>query len=141
MRYYDSNRKKIIIHALVPGKPFDAKAQNASNLIKIKIQKCQNGAIINGTPYTFRRRPIQTTTTSSEPVQTTPIYQRFSSIKDSFNTCVEEWEESITSNWTGCDNIFLSSNDLALVNKMLKEVREQIKIIEVKLNNASSIIK
>lgn len=90
---------------------------------------------------THQSDPSRITTTSTEPVQTTPIYQRLSSIKDSFNTCVEEWEESITSCWTGCNNIFLSSNDLALVNKMLKEVREQIKIIEVKLNNVSSIIK
>ena len=56
-------------------------------------------------------------------------------------TYVEEWEASIMSNWTDCDNIFLSSNDLALVNKMLKEVNEQIKTIEIKLNNVVMMIK
>ena len=39
------------------------------------------------------------------------------------------------------DNIFLSPNDLALVNKMLKNVSEQIKTIEVKLNNVVMLIK
>ena len=40
VRYYDSKRKKIIIHTIVPGRPFDAKSQNASNLTKVKIQRC-----------------------------------------------------------------------------------------------------
>ena len=62
-------------------------------------------------------------------------------IKDLFKTCVEEWERSVTLNWTDCDNIFLSANDLALVNKMLKDVNEQIKTIEVKLNNVVMLIK
>ena len=52
-----------------------------------------------------------------------------------------QWEKSVSSNWTDCDNIFLSPNDLALVNKMLKDVSEQIKTIEVKLNNLVMMIK
>lgn len=140
VRYYDSKRKKIIIHTLVPGRPFDAKSQNASNLTKVKIQRCQNGAVIDGTPYAFRRKAAQSAT-SSELIQTLPVCQRVFLIQDLFKTCVEEWEKSVTSNWTDCDNIFLSSNDLALVNKMLKDVSEQIKTIEVKLNNVVMMIK
>lgn len=141
VRYYDSKRKKIIIHTLVPGKPFDAKSQNASNLIKVRIQKYQNGAVIDGTPYAFRRKSAQTASVSSDSVGTLPAYQRITVIQDSFKACVEEWEQSIASNWTDCDNIFLSPNDLALVNRMLKEVNEQIKTIEVKLANIIMMIK
>ncbi|MCX4263655.1 MAG: AAA family ATPase [Muribaculaceae bacterium] len=140
VRYYDSKRKKIIIHSLVPGRPFDAKSQNATNLTKVKIQRCQNGAIIDGTPYAFRRKAAHPAT-NSEPLQTLPVYQRVSLIQDIFKTCVEEWEKSVSANWTDCDNIFLSRNDLALVNKMLKDVNEQIKTIEVKLNNVVMMIK
>ena len=140
VRYYDSKRKKIIIHPIVPGRPFDAKSQNVSNLTKVKIRRCQNGAIIDGTPYAFRRKAAQSIT-SSELIQTLPVYQRVSMIQGLFKTCAEEWEKSVTSNWSDCDNIFLSSNDLALVNKMLKEVNEQIKAIEVKLNNVVMMIK
>jgi hypothetical protein len=39
------------------------------------------------------------------------------------------------SNWRDGDNIFLSSADFALVNKTIKEVGEQIKAVEVKINN------
>ena len=140
VRYYDSKRKKIIIHTIVPGRPFEAKSQNASNLTKVKIQRCQNGAIIDGTPYAFRKKAAQSAI-SSESLQTSPVYQRVYLIQDLFRTCVEEWEKSVSSNWTDCDNIFLSPNDLALVNKMLKDVSEQIKTIEVKLKNAVMLIK
>ena len=140
VRYYDSKRKKIIIHTIVPGRPFDAKSQNASNLTKVKIQRCQNGAIIDGTPYAFRRKGAQSVT-SSESLQPLPVYQRVYLIQDLFRNYVEEWEKSVSANWTDCDNIFLSPNDLALVNKMLKDVSEQIKTIEVKLNNVVMLIK
>lgn len=140
VRYYDSKRKKIIIHTIVPGRPFEAKSQNASNLTKVKIQRCQNGAIIDGTPYAFRKKAAQSAI-SSESLQTSPVYQCVYLIQDLFRTCVEEWEKSVSSNWTDCDNIFLSPNDLALVNKMLKDVSEQIKTIEVKLNNVVMLIK
>lgn len=140
VRYYDSKRKKTIIHTIVPGKPFDAKSQNASNLIKVRIQRCRNGAIIDGTPYAFRKMAAQSAT-SSELLQRLPVYQRVSLIQDLFKSCVEEWEKSVTSNWIDCDNIFLSSDDLALVNKMLKDVSERIKTIQVKLNNVVMMIK
>lgn len=140
VRYYDSKLKKIIIHTIVPGKPFDAKAQNASNLTKVRIQRCRNGAIIDGMPYAFRRQSVQSAT-NYDSLQTLPVYQRVALIKDLFKSSVEEWEVSVTSNWTDCDNIFLSANDLALVNRMLKDVREQIKTIDIKLKNLGMMIK
>ena len=140
VRYYDSKHKKIIIHTIVPGRPFDAKSQNASNLTKVKIQRCNNGAIIDGTPYAFRRNTAQPST-ATESIQTLPAYQRISLIQTLFKNCVDEWEKSVRSNWNDCGNIFLSANDLALVNKMLKEVNEQIKTIDVKLNNVLMMIK
>ncbi|MDE6497662.1 MAG: hypothetical protein K2L21_03275, partial [Muribaculaceae bacterium] len=118
-----------------------AKSPDVSNLTKVKIQRCMNGAIIDGTPYSFRRNTAQSAANSETPQPSLPVYKRVASIQDSFKTCVEEWEETITSNLTADDNIFLSSNDLALVNRMLKEVSEQIKTIEVKLGNIAMMIK
>ncbi len=140
VRYYDTKRKKIIIHSLIAGRPFDTTSQNASNLIKVKIQKCQNGAIIDGTPYAFRKKRTNQLNTS-EVLQTTPLYQRISEIQNMFKICVSEWEEIVTNNFSNCDNIFLSSADLALVNRMIKEVSELIKVTEVKLNNVVMMMK
>lgn len=140
VRYYDSKRKKIIIHALMPGRPFDAKSQNASNLVKVRLQKCQNGAIIDGVPYAFRRRAVQPDAAAAGAPADSAIGQA-ALIQEQFRACVAEWEATVAANWTGCDNIFLSPADLALVGRMLKEVGEQIRTIEVKLNNAVMMIK
>lgn len=139
VRYYDDKRKKNIIHSLIPGRPFDLPSQKASNITRVKIQKCQNGVIIDGTPYAFRRRSISSTTSFSP--QELPIYQRVTFIQNEFKVLVDKWNESIASNWTNNDNIFLSANDLALVNKMIKEVNAEIKTIEVKLNNVGMLLK
>lgn len=140
IRYYDTKRKKIIIHTLIAGKPFDATSQNASNLVKVKIQRCQNGAIIDGTPYAFRKKSTRQHN-APELLQTLPIYQRISVIQDVFKTSVSDWAGIVADNFTNCDNIFLSSADLALVNRMIKEVGELIKATEVKLNNVVMMMK
>lgn len=140
VKYFDNNRKKNIIHSLFPSRPFDASTRNASNMTKVKIQKCQNGAIIDGTPYAFKRKNNKV---SNSPVSA-PILsvdQKVSLIYEQFRACVEEWEQTVVGILSNNDNIFLSANDLALVNKMLKEVNEQIKTIEVKLNNVIMMMK
>ncbi len=139
IKYFDSKRRKTIIHTLIPGKPFEMESQHASNIIKVKIQKCQNGVIIDGTPYSFKRRPVATQNIDS--VQNIPLYQRITAIQDTFKLCVENWENLITTNWINYDNLFLSPADIALVNKMIKEVCELIKATEVKINNVMLMIK
>lgn len=138
--FYDEKRKKNIIHSLVASRPFDAKSQNAKNLIKIRVQKCKNGAIVDGTPYSFRRKVALSPTAYENPT-TLPIYQRIAALQATFRTCVAEWENTIATNWTNCDNLFLSTADLALINKMTKDINELIKTTEVKINNIVMMIK
>ncbi len=140
VKYYDTKRNKIIIHYLVPGHPFDAKSQNATSLTKVKIKRCQNGAIIDGTPYAFRRKGTNPVN-SSDTTPTLPVYQRIAMIQELFKTCVSDWEQIVAANFNNGDNIFLSAAELALVNKMIKEVGELIKTTEVKLNNVVMMIK
>ncbi|MBD5319723.1 MAG: AAA domain-containing protein [Bacteroides sp.] len=140
VRYYDSKRKKIIIHALMPGRPFDAGSQNASNLQKITIQKCRGGAIINGTPYAFRRRSAATGATA-EAIASTSVLDRVTAVQEMYQTCVGQWRKMVESCWTTGSNIFLSQADLGLVGGMIKEVDEQIKTVEVKLNNVVMLMR
>lgn len=139
VRYYDSKRKKNIIHTLIPGRPFDAKSQNASNLIKVTVQKCRNGAIIDGTPYYFKKK--NQSAVFGEAIQSMPIYQRIAITQDIFQECVGQWENLVVTDWATRNNIFLSSTDLALMNRTIKEVGELIKTIEVKINNVVMMIK
>ena len=74
-------------------------------------------------------------------MQRLPVYQRISAVQESYKTCAAEWEAQITENWVDSNNIFLSPNDLGLIKKMIREVSEQMKTIEVKLNNVVMMIK
>lgn len=139
--YLDTKRNKMIIHTLFPGRPFDAKTQNATNLKKVTIQKFPQGAIIDGTPYSFRRKANTSKTTLGESFQNLPIYHRVGLLQELFKTSVSEWNKLVADNWINCDNIFLSPNELALVDRMIGEVEELIKTTEVKLNNVVMMIK
>ena len=57
VKYYDSKRKKVMIHVLMPGTPFDATSQNASSVRKVRIQRTQGGVIIDGVRYGFMHNP------------------------------------------------------------------------------------
>lgn len=140
VRYYDTKRKKIVIHTLVAGQPFDARSQNASNVTRVRIQKCPNGVIIDGTPYAFRKKTITAGKVQPE-TQSLPVYQRAMEIRSAFQSCVGQWTDFVANNWTDCDNLFLSAADLALVNKMIKDVTDLIKTTEVKLNNLMMLLK
>lgn len=140
LRYYDNNRKKYIIHLILSGPPFNAKAQNASNLSKVKVKKCANGAIIDGIPYSFHRKNSTSTIETNDPQQQS-TYQRVTDTQELFRKSVTDWEQSVTANWSNPKNIFLSSDDILLVNKKIKEINEMIKTMEVKFNNIFLLLK
>lgn len=137
--YYDTKRKKNIVHSLIQGRPFDAKSQNANKLSKVKLQKCPNGIIIDGTPYAFRKKGGSLTV--SMPESGTPIYQRIAEVQTLFATTVSDWGERIRDTWSNCKNIFIGANELALVNKKIAEVEELINATQVKINNLIMMIK
>lgn len=138
--FYETKRKKNIIHALIPDKSLDTTTKNASSLKKVKLQKHPNGVIIDGTPYAFLTKLAQQPHTQV-PLDNLPLYQRVPAVQDLLKNCVEDWEKIITDNFTDCDNIFLSDADLTLAQNMIKEVGELIKTTEIKLNNVAMMIK
>lgn len=138
IKYFDSKLNKTIIHKLIPGRPFNTKTSSTSAPTTITILKCPNGAIIDGIPYSFRRQGAAMSVPDESKL---PVYQRIVNIQEAYKSCVDEWNKIVASNWIECDNIFLSSNDLALINKMRSEVEELIKTIEVKVNNVVMIVK
>ena len=150
LKYYDKNKKRFIIHANIPGKPFDMKTQNISGLTKIKIQKCQNGAIIDGVPYPFRRKGSSISFQESynthgvseeDAVSNSSLYSRLASILSLFKKTVDDWQQMVKSSLKTEDNLFLGPNELKLVEKLVKEVEERIKTSEVKMNNVMMMLK
>lgn len=138
--YYDAKRKKNIIHAMMSGKTYNTLPHNAPGLIKVKLQRCDDGVIIDSTPYSFRRKYDK----RPEPkmaLEDLPIHQRITVVQDLLQGYSADWEHMIAESFTVGKNIFLSKTDLVLVGRMIKEVRELIKTTEIKLNNVAMMIK
>lgn len=77
----------------------------------MKIQRCQNGVIVDGTPYAFRKRGIQQSSLS-ESSQELLVYQHVVVIQNLPGMCVRDWEQIVPDNFTNNDNIFLLVKDL-----------------------------
>lgn len=135
--YYDTKRKKNIIHAMMPGKNLDALPQNVFN---VTLQRCPDGVIVDGISYPFHRKNDQRTKTKLT-LEDLPIHQRIAAVRDLLQEYADDWEKMIAESFTDGKNIFLSKNDLALVGRTIKEVKELIKATEVKLNNVAMMIK
>lgn len=138
--YYDAKRKKNIIHAMMPGKTSDSLPQNASSLTNVKLQRYDNGVIIDGISYSFRRKDAQRTN-QQKAFEELPVQQRITAVRDLLQEQAADWEKKIADSFTEGKNIFLSKTDLALVDKTITEVRDLIKTTEIKLNNLAMMIK
>lgn len=138
--YFDAKRKKNIIHAMMPGKTSDNLPHNVSNLRNLKLQRNEDGVIIDGTPYSFRRKVGQRTK-EQKVIEDLPLQQRITAIQDLLHSCASDWEKMAADSFKEGTNIFLSKTDLALVDKTIKNVRELVKTTELKLNNVAMMIK
>lgn len=137
--YFDTKRKKNIIHAMMPGKTSDNLPHIASHFRNLKLQRSKDGVIIDGTPYSFRRKDGQRFT-AHKAIEDLPIHQRVTAIQDLLQRCAADWEKMVADSFTDGKNIFLSKTDIALVDKTIKGIRELIKTTEVKLNNVALMI-
>lgn len=138
--YFDTKRKKNIIHAMMPGKTSDNLPHNVSNLRNLKLQRSEDGIIIDGAPYSFRRKDGQRTK-EQKAIEDLPLQQRITAIQDLLHSCASDWEKMAADSFKEGTNIFLSKTDLALVDKTIKNVRELVKTTELKLNNVALMIK
>ena len=138
--YFDAKRKKNIIHAMMPGKTSDNLPHNVSTLRNLKLQRNEDGVIIDGTPYSFRRKDGQRTK-EQKAIEDLPLQQRITAIQDLLQENTTHWEKMVADCFTVGKNIFLSKTDLALVDKTIREVKELIKTTELKLNNVAMMIK
>lgn len=138
--YFDAKRKKNIIHAMMPGKTSDNLPHNVSNLRNLKLQRSEDGIIIDGAPYSFRRKDGQRTK-EQKAIEDLPLQQRITAIQDLLHSCASDWEKMAADSFKEGTNIFLSKTDLALVDKTIKNVRELVKTTELKLNNVALMIK
>ena len=137
IKYFDTRRNSYVIHSMIDGKPFENKAPSATGITKVKIQKCAGGVVVDGIPYSFRRKSGATLPVQQ---QDSSAYGKIMEISRELNACVSEWSDQIFRNWTTKNNIFLSQKDYDLVAGICKEVDEQIKTMQVKVTNLRNML-
>ena len=136
VRYFDTVKRRYIIHVLNPGAPFDAKTLNATNVKRVKLEKYASGVIIDGTPFNFTRHNFDGPAADTS----VPFYHRAASVIAQFKDCTEGWKRELEENLTDCENIFLAPADLRILDKVRKDMDERIKTIQIKINNVASMM-
>ena len=134
IQYFDTARKILIVHALLPGQPFGNKPRSGGSLKKVKIQKCSGGLYIDGVPYAFVRKAG----VSSSAPESASLMSRISAVQQQYRDCVELWRSISDTPWTG--NIFLSASDISLLNNKLKEADTRLKEADVKIKNLTLML-
>lgn len=142
VRYFDTRRKRRMLHALIPGTTFEAASQNAAEVEKVRLSKCNGGVIIDGKPFSFelKNKAADTVAATGTSLESMPVYQRVEAMKTTFRSAVDRWKESVEAIWRKSPNIFLSRHDMTLVDKALKEADRLIMTTEVKLKNLDSML-
>lgn len=133
VKYFDEKRRRIFLHALMPGSEFDQARQNAVNIKRVRLRKCSGGVIIDSTPYSFAKKAASASDASS--LQEMPVYQRVDAMNASLRDTIASWNATMEATWHHSPNIFLSAADLKLADKAIKEAAQLIKTTEVKLKN------
>ena len=136
--YYNPDKKKNYIHTLMPEETSDNLPQNSLKFKRVKLQYTPQGVMIDGKSYSFLKNTSKQTL-DNVSINELPVTQRIQALFDLLYDCKTEWEQMIASSFADNENIFLSSDDLALISKPAKEVNEKIRITEAKLNNLSTI--
>lgn len=145
--YHDAQKKAWVVRAIYTGSLFDYKAQNAEDVRKVKLQKCNGGIIIDKTPYAFERMmPLSTTSLSSnkaqelfvdnslteESVADTALYTLQKDIMPELVKLQELFAES--------KHLFLSDDDRKMAQKYLDSCEKRIKELKVKIRNAQQLL-
>lgn len=140
IQYFDKARKRFIIHAMLPGRPFESKSSGGDTIKRCELQKCRGGLFIDGIPYTFTRADADDQA-EPESGSAKPVYQRVEDLKSEFAKLIDGWRTMVDSNWkTPGSNLFLSAADMALVKKKISEVEQSVTETEVKLQNLASLL-
>ena len=134
IQYFDTARKTLIVHALLPGRPFDNKPRNGDQLKKVKIQKCYGGLYIDGIPYSFVRKAGA----ASQVPESSNLMSRIYAVQQMYRECVALWQSISITPWS--DNIFVSASDINLLNNKLKEIDNLLKETDVKINNLKMLL-
>ena len=133
--YRDVQKKMWIIRAIYTDVPFDYKIQQAENVRKIILRKCNGGVIIDGTPYGFERTASDVPDLFNERTpNATDI--ALASLTNELMPALALLQKSFTET----NHLFLSDNDHKMVKKYLMKCEKRMQELEIKIRNAQQLI-
>ena len=138
--YLDEKTKCWVIPPIYTGAPFDFKRTSTGGVEKIQLRKCQGGIVVNGTPYAFKKK-FGIVSMSNDDLFGN-IHPTTSLFQDMLKECESLYakHEALAKVLTNSGNLFVSTNDVRLVNRQLKKTSKLLDELVVKLNNAKQLI-
>ena len=139
--YKDDEKRAWIIHALYGGAPFVGKVRNQNSVKKIKLQKCNGGLIIDGTPYCFVK-PRTTPTLAGGLFRNEDFttHNMADSVIELIDKELRPQHARLQGLFETTKNIFLSGDDLKVVKKYVTKCSKYMEEVYVKAQNARSLL-
>lgn len=139
--YKDDKKQAWIIHAIYTGAPFDYKVRDKTDVKKIKLQKCKNGIIIDGTPYAFERQPgISASEDRMLNDENCKAPNMADSVIATIDNEIRPQYAKLQTLFTKQKNIFLSDDELNLLKNYLMKCNMHIEEVYVKAQNTQKLL-
>ena len=132
--YFEEKSRNWLIHAIYTDAPFSCKVPGG-NIAKVKLQKCKDGIIMNGTPYLFKKKGeaglgAKLAAQPSTGVDT--LLTACVAIQEDFDRLKEQFTK-------GC-NLFVSDDDITLIGKQLRKTEKALKDLDIKTQNTKLLM-
>lgn len=127
--YYNESNQQWVIHAIYTGVPFDYK-KNTGKIKKVKLRKIPGGIMIDGVLHLFRKKSGNNATIED----TNPTDSNMNEITMEYTSILRNFEQ-LKALFNDNENLFVSYNDLKLINNQLSESGKSLHQLGVKIQN------
>lgn len=139
--YKDDTKRAWIIHAIYTDASFDYKMRDKTNVKKVKLLKCKNGVVIDGTPYGFERQQA-TSTLADDGLgdENCKAPNTADLVIATIDNEIRPKYVKLQALFTKTKNIFLSDDDLNLMKNHLTKCGLHIEEIYAKAQNTQELL-
>lgn len=138
--YRDDVKNAWIVRAIYTGTPFDYKSNNSSQVKKVKLLKCNGGIIVDGTPYAFEGMVSSILNGLGVTGGGIKAHNWAESAIVIMNNETHPQLTQLQEKFARTTHLFLSNDDLKLVNKYLSQCEKRFNEVAVKVHNAKGLL-
>ena len=138
--YRDDAKNAWIVRAIYTGTPFDYKSNNSSQVKKVKLLKCNGGIIVDGTPYGFEGMVNSILNGGGATGDGIKAHNWAETAIEIMNNEIHPQLTQLQEKYARTTHLFLSNDDLKLVNKYLSQCEKRFNEVAVKVHNAKGLL-